>query len=514
MYIDIPDKYHKGFLIDKVNKGLALTKLLIFCTISVLSLLCIHFYVNTNECILSVPTDSWTSTSTACNNLSFNRRGPILWYDMLKNSAFSIIYLNIGNQSYTYYQNFFFMVVPENVLSVVTFNIISQKLINITILNNTCNWNINTSLLLFKEAGISGYVKQNLTLWGINSNTCNQDNFPIVNPYTVLFFTFNGFVCILLIIYTLTFVIKIAYKEWLEHADYWANLYYSEFKDEFVIHTKIACSPCFLIDHLIGNANKNRIYWSTGIGSSLVYTLIVWSVNILLILFGYYCNDIQIKRLIFAYIVIYLFWIAVEYALYVFNFRWKYRKIPSLLVYFIGFIGILLNYSYFILSLTWFFACILIQPQICAALIIIIASIIYYLINIVSELHILKQIAIKDRNRIDETLKKLGLGTRDIILGAIFGFIILMILSLWIVVIVWYMYNMQSSYAGILTSLSVPILAFYTKTQQLERIKTQMDKKIYGQNNNGNDQNNQTNHNNDNVNHNNDTESQLITLDK
>jgi len=132
------------------------------------------------------------------------------------------------------------------------------------------------------------------------------------------------------------------------------------------------------------------------------------------------------------------------------------------------FIG-LESYMYSIVVCLGFIATFLIKPLVCSSILLILSSVFIYFAKIHKEYHTL----CKKYNQ--DELEKFGLTTKNIVKFAFYGFLILMLVSIWIG-FVWYLYSGASSISKFFITLAVPLTSFLLSGSQISILKNTIQK--------------------------------------
>jgi len=502
---------HKGIIL--------LLRILIFTIISTLLISFVYLFTG-NPWTNTITTDTWNQYN--CSTIDFTRSAPTHWISILKNSNYDIIkitptisYSNTTQlQTFTYYQNIFYMLVPETVVRVFTFNIIHPSYYNI-IITGECGQDISTIIKMYKEVDLQGYISINniststsyseydtdqlawkdstFSIYNIQTSSTNDNS--VFESYVIAFFTLNGFLLSILFTYSLYYTILILYKEWKSNVQYWEQTYFFSYTTDFQKHHVYVLEPLFLIDNLFGNKDINNTNYSNAVLTTLIYTGFVWCLNIMFVVLGFLLNNKTATICIFSYLVFFYTFELVHLLFYYLDMPYKYSKYLITIMYTLYSLSLACSWIYFLNIMLWFFIGILVKPSICAAVIIIFASIIMYLIKIPTEY-----------TKIKCTLEaEFNLDNREVVLAMIYGFVILIFLTIWIFV-AWYIYNIYSNISNFITSLMVPLVAFLTGIQQLSTI----EKQIATSNTNNTNNTNSTNSTNTNL----ETTKKSLTADK
>lgn len=451
-----------------INTLIVMTKCAIFTLVCIGVLTAMKYYIDGIKWNQLVVNEEWSWSN--CNEFGFVRRDITnkLWYDILE-TQHEYIDFSIGNipDKYTYDKSVFNMMVNTDLLRQLTFNIIQPLKLDVIIKTN-CTLESSSLISILRDTNNNGILHTSSDSY--NVETGEKFNYDSSRLYMAIFFTFNGFVWLFLASYTAIFGGKFLYKEWNNNSDYWANRYFEGCKDDFYKHNKEACGPVFLLDHIIGDIHKNRIQWDTGILSCIVHCVVAILSITMFMLFAWYNSIASVRLGIFYFLCGYMTLLTLYMYTYYFNLKWSYRQYVSFPLYFCTLGLIALSYAYIIMAFLWFLICIIIKPATCAGIIIFGGTIAFYMIKLPGDILKMRKQLDEETQNANNILQHYGMSTKDIIMAVVLGAFLLIFLSIWILM-AWYIYNLNSSFAQLITSLAVPTTAFATRTMQLRSIQ-------------------------------------------
>jgi hypothetical protein len=466
---------------DCKNTAIALLRIGIFVLISVGCLSAIYWgnlYANEVEWDVSSVTETWSKVDF---NINYQRNFSIPWDIRLAQKWTNINIVNTVNGSVYQYMNFsssiFYIIIPDEILRVFTFNIIVRRILFLEI-QSIIPMTAEDCILTFQTAGLTGVVNMDDQYWDVYVNQHIRSK--TVEIYNAIFFILNICAAILLIIYGLYIGLKILIDEY--------HQYDARGKKKFDIKE---LNLIYFCDNIYKIKVSPTNFGAATI-SSIIHTIVIWTASLLLILASYYTSYNSLKTLIWwivlAHIIVSTLYLSCHY----FHIKHLITVICQYMFFIVNGIVIFISYVYLINILLWFIIGLIIDFNDVGPFTIIVFSIATYFVRLpieISKIQLQLKQRIKCKHKKNEdfiiTVSKFleahGLSTRDIIISLIWGMFLLILISIWIIMS-WRLFDVSSSVGKLISSLTVPLFAYSSQVSQISGFSSKANKD--GDNNN------------------------------
>lgn len=504
------------------NLCLSLLRIFIFFMLSCV-VLCGNYLILNQTWYPVAKTDTFLLHN--CENLNITREkiSNVKWEDVLKDANYiEYNFINENNTliDLTFYISEIFYIIPKDVFRSLTFGLINLNPYEIT-LKSYCNVNASLILNMFDEVGRSGIVIETFN----NTDTIYASKTLLINDafiMSLLLFIVNGVAGLCLTSYFCYYGYHKLIKEWNTAVKKLGKKYYKDAyeKGDLMEHKIEACGPFFLLEHIYGNPEKNRIKNKYGIISSIIHVIFF---NLLLtpLVFNIYFTDISfISEITYLFLCSYQLIVFIYSIFYYLNMKWAYRKKIAYLMYFYLSLILFLSCVYLVNCLLWFIFSLSVSPIRVASILVMVSTYFYYIIYTYSQLKTYQKIisskfenenieinqnggeggdeiesvivsdcsdsdeeinklekleSQKEKPRCKEMLKNCKLTNRDIYVKLLTGTLMVTLLAVW-VILIWLLIGLKyNDISSLLTVLIVPFGAIYNKFKSLKDIKEKME---------------------------------------
>lgn len=436
-------------------------RLLLFGTLSSGLLVLLEYVVNDSTWERSLFEETWTKTDyqvvyTTNDTLSWTSRLAQGWTGI----NFNVIDKRGDQYSYEYVSSMFYLIVPDELLRMFTFNILKSRTLNLTI-NVGQPMSVHDALLSIQSSSIKGVLNYNDSYYSVYENY--SIDYRSIQVYATFFYILN----ILLVVFTASYIVYLMSR--IKTNEWWIAM-----KSKSLVEFSVICLGDNIYDSDDGLKDQIVV--------TILHVIFTWIIPLLLIIASYYSSYSLVKIIIFWMIVAYITATFAYLIKHYFNLTDALGNVLKWIYYISTGVIAMGSLLYLINVCLWVIIGIAIDVTNMVPFAIILFSIIVYVIQLPSEIaEIRKDLTAKVAQRngdlvgeVAQAFRNYGFNDRDVAISLICGSVLVIVFSIF-VIITWYIINFTFSLGQLVSSLTVPILAYSSKQTQISSLVKQIE---------------------------------------